>query len=82
MAEDDFMTNGIVNDLRLWANDREYGFTYLIEAADTIERLQAVVDALLERPFRGTSAERRGRMYGSDWDAVHTALDALENYRD
>lgn len=48
------------------------------QAADEIELLRAVVDALTARPFRGTSSERRDRMYGSDWEPVHDALDALE----
>lgn len=46
-----------------------------------IELLRAVVDALIARPFRGTSLERRDRMYGSDWEAVHDALDAWEEAR-
>lgn len=45
---------------------------------DEIERLRSVVDALVKRPFRGSSAERRVRMYGSDWEAVHDALDVWQ----
>lgn len=48
---------------------------------DEIERLRAVVDALVDRPFRGTSEERRFRLYGSDWSAVHDALDKWEEAR-
>ena len=46
-----------------------------------IERLRAVVDALVARPFRGTSVERRDRMYGSGWADVHDALDAWQEAR-
>ena len=53
--------------------------TYQLKAE--IELLDAVVQALVARPFRGSSLERRDRMYGSDWEAVHDALDALEARR-
>jgi hypothetical protein len=52
---------------------------YISDAAEEIKRLRAVVDALVARPFRGSKNERRYRMYGSDWEAVHDALDALED---
>jgi len=45
---------------------------------EEVTELRAVVDALLERPFRGTPAERRDRLYGSDWGPVHDALEAWE----
>jgi hypothetical protein len=62
------------------------------EAAVEIKRLRAERDveralvdrlagALLDRPFRGGSLLRRDRMYGSDWEDVHDALDAWESHR-
>jgi len=59
---------------------------------EEIERLrierdaaQALADqlarALLDGPFRGTANERRDRMYGSGWEAVHVALAAYEEAR-
>jgi len=70
------MTDDIVTRLKYVHYDDADSLMH--EAAAEIERLSAVVNALLTRPFRGTSAERRDRMYGSDWDAVHDALDAYE----
>jgi len=49
----------------------------LARREDEVAELRAVVDALLDRPFRGTPAERRDRLCGTDWTAVHDALDAL-----
>ena len=62
------------------------------EAAVEIERLRAERDAervladrlagaLLDGPFRGGSLLRRDRMYGSDWEHVHNALDEWESRR-
>lgn len=61
-----------------WQHHEECAIAVLL---DEIERLRAVVDALIARPFRGTSLERRDRMYGSDWEAVHDALDAWQEAR-
>lgn len=52
----------------------------IIDSYEHNQLLQAVVDALVARPFRGTKNQRRQRMYGSDWEAVHDALDALEKF--
>lgn len=52
------------------------------ELFDELTNLRAVVAALRARPFRGTREERRHRMYGSDWDDVHSALDRLEGKGD
>lgn len=51
-----------------------------LEAENAAERALAdqLAKALIEGPFRG---DRRFRMYGSDWDAVHTALAAWEARR-
>lgn len=62
------------------------------EAAVEIERLRAERDseralvdrlagALLDGPFRGGSLSRLDRVYGSDWEDVHDALDAWESRR-
>ena len=64
----------------------------LDEAAAEIKRLRAERDAeraladrlaggLLDGPFRGGSLRRRDRVYGSDWENVHVALDAWEARR-
>lgn len=49
---------------------------------DNTFELSNVVDALLERPFRGSSDQRRDRLYGDEWAAVHDALDAFEAVRE
>ena len=62
------------------------------DAADEIERLaterdeeRALADklarSLLDGSFRGNSSDRRDRMYGSGWAAVHDALDDWEEAR-
>jgi len=61
----------------------------LIEGVSETERLRAdlaaeiaiadgLANALLSRAFRG---DRRDRMYGSDWEPVHDALDEWEARR-
>jgi hypothetical protein len=84
VTEEDTVDNDIMNRLLNAAGELfpgsyiSFDGPLMVEAADEIARLSAVVDALRARPFRGTSAERRHRMYGSDWDAVHDALDFYE----
>jgi hypothetical protein len=53
----------------------------LDDAANEIEWLRSIVAATLNGPFRGTSEERRDRMYGSDWAEVQDALDRWEKSR-
>jgi hypothetical protein len=40
-----------------------------------------LASALLDGSFYGSATERRDRMYGSGWDAVHSALEAWEARR-
>jgi hypothetical protein len=62
------------------------------QAADEIERLRSELNAeraladqlaraLLNGSFRGNTNDRRDRMYGSGWEAVHDALDVYEETR-
>jgi hypothetical protein len=91
-----FLPDDIVTRLRIIhcaADDlTPCGTCLTCQAADEIERLRnerdterALTDqlarSLLDGSFRGNINDRRDRMYGSGWEAVHNALDAYEKAR-
>lgn len=67
-----------------WCTCEEYPYVMerLAELEAELRAERALADqlakALIEGPFRG---DRRFRMYGSGWDAVHAALDRWEARR-
>ena len=86
------MIDDIVTRLRGWVDRMDPSLLVLTEAADEIERLRnerdterALTDqlarSLLDGSFRGNTNDRRDRMYGSGWEAVHDALAAYEKAR-